>query len=183
VGWRAGDLAGRPDPNVAPGSSISNSRFRAALGHFCSGVTVVASVVDASPVGLTCQSFFSVSLEPPLVALSVSKASTSFPAIRAAGLFSVNILTRRQWAIGEALATTATGKWAGVEWRAGRFGQPVLAGSLAWLECELLAVHDAGDHHLVVATVLDLDCDGREQPLLYFRSEYRELAVTDVAAC
>lgn len=158
------------------------ARFRQTLGHFCSGITVVASMIDAEPVGLTCQSFFSVSLEPPLVALSVGKASRSFPLLRTAGRFSVNILSHEQRAVSEALAARGKKKWAGIDWSVGRFGQPILAGSLAWLECELRAVHDAGDHHLVVATVLDLDANTYQQPLLYFRSEYRELAVPNMAA-
>lgn len=146
--------------------------FREALGHFCSGITVVSALVDSRPVGLTCQSFFSVSLAPPLIAFAVGKTSTSFPKVRDARVFSINVLAQTQRHVSAAFARSGTDKWAGIAWQPGRFGQPLLDGSLAWLECEVRDVHDTGDHVLVVAEVLDLNFDRAGQPLLYFRSRY-----------
>lgn len=156
--------------------------LRRILSHFCSGLTIVSAVVDGEPVGLTCQSFFSVSLEPPLVALSISKTSTSFPAIRAAQTFSVNVLSAGQRHISGAIGRTGPDKWRHIEWVHGAHGQPILPGAIAWFECRLRDVHDAGDHDIVVAEVLDLDCDETADPLLFFRSEYRELIDLDHTA-
>ena len=149
--------------------------MRRILAHYCSGLTIVAAVVDGAPVGLTCQSFFSVSLEPPLVALSVGKSSTSFPAIRHASALSINVLAGHQRDVSSAFARSGTDKWRGIDWRPGRYGQPVLHGAIAWFECRIRDIHDAGDHEIVVADVLDLGCDETAEPLLFFRSEYREL--------
>lgn len=153
--------------------------LRRILSHFCSGLTIVSTVVDDVPVGLTCQSFFSVSLEPPLVALSVGKSSTSFPAIRESEVFSVNVLAAHQRHISGAIGRRSADKWRDVDWSPGAYGQPILHGAIAWFECRLRDIHDAGDHEIVVAEVLDLDCDESAEPLLFFRSEYRELISDD----
>jgi 3-hydroxy-9,10-secoandrosta-1,3,5(10)-triene-9,17-dione monooxygenase reductase component len=131
--------------------------------------------VDDRPVGLTCQSFFSVSLEPALVALSVNKSSTSFPAIRTAEAFSVNVLAAHQHEVSGAFGRTGADKWRGIAWDRGRYGQPLLHGAIAWFECRIQDIHPAGDHEIVVAEVLDLGCDETAEPLLFFRSEYRRL--------
>lgn len=149
--------------------------LRRILSHFCSGLTIVSAVVDGEPVGLTCQSFFSVSLEPPLIAVSIAKTSTSFPAIRSANAFSVNVLSAHQRHISGAIGRKGPDKWRDIEWIPGTHGQPILPGAIAWFECRLRDVHDAGDHDIVVAEVLDLDSDESAEPLLFFRSEYREL--------
>lgn len=184
TGFRSGpDGAGTEDCSQARIAHIAQDSMslRRALGQFCSGITVVASVVDSIPIGLTCQSFFSLSLEPPLVALAASKSSTSFPLVRARRLFSVNVLADHQRAVSAALAHTGVDKWAGIEWHAGRHGQPILPGSLVSLECRLETVHETGDHYLVVGEVLDLNLGERAQPLLYFRGEYREVAAAHSA--
>lgn len=150
--------------------------FRDVLSTFCSGITIIASVVDSAPVGMTCQSFFSVSLDPPLVAFAASKNSKTFPRLRHTSVVSINILSSGQRSVSSAFARSGTDKWAGVDWSVGRYGQPLLTGALASLECRVRDVIDAGDHHLVVASVLDLRVDADQQdPLLYFRSEYRAL--------
>lgn len=156
--------------------SLDPERFRDVLGHFCSGITVLAALEGADPVGFTCQSFFSLSIDPPLVAVAASKTSTSFPRVRAAEVFSVNVLSQAQRAVSASFARSGTDKWAGVRWQPGRFGAPLIENALAWLECRVRDVHDAGDHLLTVAEVLDLDFDRDGAPLLYFRSNYHRLA-------
>ena len=79
-----------------PSTAIAPSRFREALGHYASGITVITSLIDGAPIGFTCQSFYSVSMSPPLVSFSVMASSVSYPGIRQAGRFAVNILSGEQ---------------------------------------------------------------------------------------
>jgi flavin reductase (DIM6/NTAB) family NADH-FMN oxidoreductase RutF len=153
--------------------------FTAVLGRFASGLTIISSTSDGRPVGLTCQSFFSLSLDPPMVAFSVARTSTSFGAIRRAGECVVNVLSASQLDVSAAMARSGTDKWAGVSWERGPVtGHPVIDGSLAHLECALAAEYDGGDHVIVTAHVLGLGHASHEtaRPLLYYRSHYHGLA-------
>jgi len=156
----------------APGAgTIDGGRFREVLGHFTTGVTVVTALEDGVPVGFTCQAFTSLSIEPPLVALAPAKSSTSWPRIARAGAFCVNILAEGQEAICRDFAISGGDKFTGVGWRSGAGGAPILDGVLAWVECEFVRAHDAGDHELVVGRVRDLGVvAGR--PLVYFRGGF-----------
>lgn len=150
--------------------AISSERYRHVLGHFVTGVTVVTAMHTDGPVGFTCQSFGALSLEPPLVLLCASKASTSWPKVGASGRFGVNVLAQDQIALCRRFAVSGADKFAGVTWAAGRFsGAPMLPGTLGWLECEIVTVHEAGDHWIVVARVLDLDAVTDRRPLTFFR--------------
>ncbi len=159
---------------------IEPSRLREALGHFASGITVITSLVDGEPVGFTCQSFYSVSMSPPLVSFCVMSGSASLPRIRAAGRFAVHILSEEQIGVSSQFARRGGDKWAGIEWTRSPLGNPVIAGSLSWLDCQVHAEHAAGDHVIVIGEVKELDtqdaADG--QPLLYFRGRYRNIAVS-----
>jgi 3-hydroxy-9,10-secoandrosta-1,3,5(10)-triene-9,17-dione monooxygenase reductase component len=168
----------RPLPAAAhlrptPGDPvISPEHYRATLGHFCSGVTIVTSTSDDGPAGLTCQSFSALSLDPPLILLCPGKGSTSWPKIEAAGAFCVNVLADAQEELCRGFAMKGTDKFAGVGWSPGPFtGAPVINDVLAWIECRLEQVVDAGDHVIAIGRVLDLQAkDGR--PLLFFRGGY-----------
>lgn len=151
--------------------------FRTVLGHFCSGITVVTAVDEGQPVGLTCQSFASVSLEPPLVLFVAAKGSLSWPHIRRAGHFCVNVLADDQEHLGRRFAIKGADKFAGVGWRPGAVGAPLLDGCLAFIECGVEAVHEAGDHDIVVGRVLDLGVSGQGNPLLFYRGGYGRFAV------
>ncbi|WP_033203463.1 MULTISPECIES: flavin reductase family protein [Streptomyces] len=153
---------------------IAPSEFRDVLGRFASGITVVATLdADAmEPVGFACQSFASLSLDPPLVMLAVGKSSTSWPRIERAGRFCVNILAEDQRDTCAALGRSGPGKFAGVPWSVGEHGTVRVDGALAHVECELDAVYEAGDHHLVTAQVVALDAGEDGRPLLFFRSRY-----------
>jgi 3-hydroxy-9,10-secoandrosta-1,3,5(10)-triene-9,17-dione monooxygenase reductase component len=151
--------------------------FKAALGSFATGVAVVAAVDTGGPVGFTCQSVVSLSLEPPLVALAPSKASTSWPRIAGAGSFCINVLSESQEEVGRRFAITGGDKFAGVAWTPAPSGAPRLEGVLAWVDCRLELVHDAGDHEIVLGRVLDLGVNdaGDGGPLLFYRAEFRRL--------
>jgi 3-hydroxy-9,10-secoandrosta-1,3,5(10)-triene-9,17-dione monooxygenase reductase component len=155
-----------------PPAPVEVARFREVLGHFATGITVVTAMEEAEPVGFTCQAFTSLSLEPPLIALAPGKSSTSWPRIRAAGRFGVNILADDQEALCRDFAVSGGDKFVSVQWQPGRNGTPRLVGSLAWVECDVVLIHDAGDHELVIGQVTALDVDHERTPLLYYRGGF-----------
>ncbi|MGY1694134.1 flavin reductase family protein [Geodermatophilus sp. SYSU D00814] len=146
--------------------------MRDVLGHFASGVTVVTSHSDAGPIGFTCQSFSSLSLDPPLVALAPARTSTTWPRLRDIGRFCVNVLAEDQSGLSAAFARSGVDKFAGVRWRPSPHGSPVLDGVVAWIDCTLWAEYDGGDHTIVAARVLDLGADPGRRPLLFHRGGY-----------
>lgn len=153
---------------------IAPSEFRDVLGRFASGITVVATL-DADtmePVGFACQSFASLSLDPPLVMLAVGRNSTSWPRIERTGRFCVTILAEDQQTTCAALGRSGPDKFAGIGWSTGEHGTVRVDGALAHVECELQAVYEAGDHHLVTAHVVALDAGEDARPLLFYRSRY-----------
>jgi flavin reductase (DIM6/NTAB) family NADH-FMN oxidoreductase RutF len=150
---------------------IDQGRFRAVLGHFASGVVLVTAVHDGQPTGLTCQSFFSASLDPPLVVLAPGKSSTSWPRVASTGSFCANVLASDQEALARTFAESGANKFAGVGWAPGANGAPRVQGALAWIDCTIEHTHDAGDHFLVMARVYDLE-SGSGQPLLFYRGGY-----------
>jgi 3-hydroxy-9,10-secoandrosta-1,3,5(10)-triene-9,17-dione monooxygenase reductase component len=146
--------------------------MREVLGHFASGVTVVTAVTAEGPIGFTCQSFSSLSLDPPLVAFAPGRASSTWPRLRAIGRFCVNVLAQGQDDVSRAFARSGADKFAGVHWVPSPHGSPVLDDVVAWIDGELWAEYDGGDHTLVVARVLDLGADPGRRPLLYHRGTY-----------
>jgi 3-hydroxy-9,10-secoandrosta-1,3,5(10)-triene-9,17-dione monooxygenase reductase component len=146
--------------------------MRDVLGHFASGVTVVTADTDDGPIGFTCQSFSSLSLEPPLVALAPARTSSTWPRLRAMGRFCVNVLAEDQSDLSAAFARSGADKFTGVSWRPSRHGSPVLDGVVAWIDCALWAEYDGGDHTIVAARVLDLGADPGRRPLLFHRGGY-----------
>jgi 3-hydroxy-9,10-secoandrosta-1,3,5(10)-triene-9,17-dione monooxygenase reductase component len=158
--------AGGPEP------VISQEHYRASLGHFCTGVTIVTAHAPDGPAGFTCQSFASLSLDPPLVLICPGKSSTSWPRIEPVGTFCVNVLADDQEELCRAFAAPGADKFAGVGWQPGPFtGAPMLTGALAWVECRLEEIHDGGDHVVAVGRVLDLGTrEGR--PLLFYRGGF-----------
>ncbi|AZC23918.1 flavin reductase family protein [Pseudomonas sessilinigenes] len=164
-----------------PSTAIEPLSFREALGHYASGITVITSHIDGEPIGFTCQSFYSVSMSPPLVSFSVMSNSASYPKIRQAGRFVVNILSGEQVNISNQFARRGTDKWRGVQWQESPLGNPIIAGSLHWLDCEIHAEHAAGDHLIVIGEVkaLNLQEAAATQPLLYFKGQYCNIATHD----
>ena len=161
-----------------PNTTIEPLSFREALGHYASGITVITSQLEGEPIGFTCQSFYSVSTSPPLVSFSVMASSASYPKIRQAGRFVVNILSDEQAGISNQFARKGTDKWHAVEWQQSPLGNPIIAGSLHWLDCEINAEHAAGDHLIVIGEVkaLSLQATPVTQPLLYFKGQYCNIA-------
>jgi 3-hydroxy-9,10-secoandrosta-1,3,5(10)-triene-9,17-dione monooxygenase reductase component len=145
--------------------------FRNALGQFCTGVVVAAGNCAGELKGFAAQSFTSLSLEPPLVAVCPAKTSTSWPRLREVGRFCINVLAADQRAVCDAFAKP--GMAADIGWRPGVTGAPILDGVLAYIECELETEHDAGDHLIAVGRVRDLQIlETVKPPLLFFRGGY-----------
>ena len=172
----APEAAGGDDLQAVAAADVDEGHFKEVLGHFATGVTVVTAMEEGQPVGFTCQAFTSLSLDPPMVALAPAKTSTSWPRIAKAGAFCVNILSDRQEALCRTFAVSGGDKFQGVGWHVGAAGTPVLEGSLAWIECRLGVIHEAGDHELVVGRVLALGV-GQGSPLLFYRGGFGGFAV------
>jgi flavin reductase (DIM6/NTAB) family NADH-FMN oxidoreductase RutF len=158
---------------------IESGRFRHALGQFPSGVTIVTGRDELGPVGLTVQSFCSLSLDPPLVLLCPSLTSTSWPRISAEGKLCVNILADHQSEVCRQLSRPGPGKFDGVRYAPSpRFGLPVVDGAVGWLECVVNSVSDGGDHLVVTARVVTLSEPTDASPLMFWRGQFTRL-ITD----
>jgi 3-hydroxy-9,10-secoandrosta-1,3,5(10)-triene-9,17-dione monooxygenase reductase component len=174
------DFQLRPGEDVVvdaddPEAVAAARRFRDVLGRFASGVTVVTAISGGAPVGLTCQSFSSVSLNPPLVMFIPAKSSRAWPMIQRSGRFCVNFLADGQAELSNQMASRGVDKFAGVTWTPSKeTGSPVLDGTLGYVDCRIHAVHEAGDHYVVIGRVLDLGIPEVEQdkPLLFFQGKY-----------
>lgn len=159
---------------------VDSGTFRHVLGHFCSGITVVTAMGEDGPAGFACQSFAALSLDPPLVLFCPARTSRTWQVIRAAGRFCVNVLAHDQQDVSTVFGRGGEDKFAAVDWRPSPGGAPLLDGVLAWLDCTVETVHEAGDHHVVVGRVTEL-CDPTPgRPLLYFRGGYTATEPTPV---
>ncbi|WP_300677660.1 flavin reductase family protein [Nocardioides sp.] len=159
--------------------------FRTVLGRFASGVTIVTAATAQGLIGMTLQSFSSVSLDPPLVLIVPAKTSRAWPLIRRAGHFTINLLAASQEGLSNQFARSGGDKFAGVSWTPSAAGDPRLDGSLAWIDCTIHTVHDAGDHLVVLARVETLvagpEGEVAGEPLVFYRSAYRALTPRDPA--
>lgn len=158
-------------PHTHP--AVDPAAFRRVLGHVASGVTLVTATDGATPVGFACQSFSSLSLDPPLVAFFVANTSTSWPRIAKAGRFAVNILAEDQEDLCRRFAVSGADKFAGVPWTAAPGGPPILDGTLAWIDCTLENTVPGGDHLIVVGRVRALEAPHDDRgPLLFYRGAF-----------
>jgi flavin reductase (DIM6/NTAB) family NADH-FMN oxidoreductase RutF len=152
--------------------AVDSAEYRRVLGHFPTGVTVITASNDGEPVGLAVGSFFSVSLDPPLVGFCAGKSSSTWPSIEQAETFCVNVLAEDQEDLSRRFATKGADRFGAIGWKPGEAGAPRLDGVLAWIDCALEAKHDAGDHWIVVGRVLALDVPREGGPLVFFRGGY-----------
>ena len=153
---------------------LDDAEFRQVMGRFATGVAIVTAIDEGEPVGLTIQSFTSLSLEPPLVCFAPGKSSSTWTRIRNAGVFCVNILGEDQETLCRAFAASGTEKFNGIDFSdSPATGSPLLQGTLAWVDCVVDAIHDAGDHDLCIGRVSALGVtDSTAGPLLYYRSGF-----------
>jgi 3-hydroxy-9,10-secoandrosta-1,3,5(10)-triene-9,17-dione monooxygenase reductase component len=157
--------------------TIDAGRLRQVLGNYPTGVTVVTAIDEGGhPAGMAVGSFTSVSLDPPLVAFLPDRRSTSFPRIRTATSFCVNVLGAHQAELCGVFARRGGDKFAGISWRPTASGAPRLAGVAAWLDCAFQSIIEAGDHYLVLGRVLDLDAAPDRRPLMFYQGGFGRFA-------
>lgn len=157
----------------AASPTFTSSEFRTALGMFATGVTIVtARTADGEWVGLTANSFNSVSLDPPLVLWSLSRAAASMPAFQAGSHYAINVLGADQQALALRFASKGVDRFADVEFEEGAGGAPILAGAAATFECFNRSRYEEGDHVIFVGEVER--CTHREgaSPLLYHGGKF-----------
>ena len=156
--------------------NFDSSLLRQTLGCFPTGVVVAATVGDnGAPVGLTINSFNSVSLDPPLILWSLALTAPSISAFRTHSSFTINILSAEQKTLGLHFAKPSEEKFRNVDWREGYDGAPVICNALATLECRTYRRYEGGDHEIVLGEVMRLGSSDKK-PLVYHRGEFTELA-------
>lgn len=168
---------------------MDSREFRDAMGAFSTGVTVITALADnGQPIGLTVNSFNSLSLEPALILWSLSKDSPNFKDFLGCKYFAVNILAKNQRDISNQFSTSnreayvwdnlLPERFAGIDWYKGKDGVPLLPDCLATLECRNSANYVGGDHHILIGEVSRFQCFGG-QPLIFYRGKYRALSDED----
>lgn len=149
--------------------------FRNVLGCFATGVVLVTARTKHGPAGMTANSFTSVSLDPPLIALCAARTSTTWPYIRAAGAFAVTILGDEHEDVCRTFATRGADRFAGRTWKRTPAGHPLLPDGLGWLDCEIETIHPAGDHELAIARATRWSTPADGPPLIFHSGRYTSL--------
>lgn len=156
--------------------SQDSRAFRDALGHFATGVAVVTAPADGGVLGVTINSFASVSLEPPLILWSLDKGSDRFAALMKVPHFAVNMLGGDARELAQRLARKGQAGLDGEPMRMSARGVPLLGCAIAQFECSVENRHEGGDHVIFVGRVLDFDHKSHSDPLIYYRGRYRALS-------
>ena len=159
-------------------AAIEPKLFRQLLGCFPTGVAVITTTTpEGRPVGLTCNSFSSVSLEPPLVLFSLRKASSLVTTFSESEAFAINILSQRQDVLSSRFASSKIAdKFEGIEWRSGPLHMPIIDDCLASFECTVHARHDAGDHYIFIGEVKHMHEGSADHALVFYKGAYMMLA-------
>ena len=154
---------------------VGEAAMRKVLGHFVSGIVVVTAAGPDGPLGFTCQSFSSLSLDPPLVNFAAARSSSTWPRIRDVGAFCVNVLADDHEQLSVRFAERGIDRFAGVAWTPGPGGAPLLEGVTAWVGATLEHEYDGGDHTIIVGRVRSLGADPERAPLVFHRGRYGRL--------
>jgi flavin reductase (DIM6/NTAB) family NADH-FMN oxidoreductase RutF len=153
-----------------------STALRQGMGRFATGVTLVtARGAGGQPAGTTANAVTSVSLDPPLILVSMAHTSTTWPSIRDSGHFAVNILGEHQEDTCRRFGAKTGDRFEGVGWNHGKTGSPILHEAIAYLDCVIDSEHEAGDHMIVVGRVVDLGLPAEGGPLLFWRGGYARL--------
>jgi flavin reductase (DIM6/NTAB) family NADH-FMN oxidoreductase RutF len=155
---------------------IDKNELRRIMGHFATGVTIVTTMSkEGQAYGLTANAFTSVSLDPPLLLISVDKKAESYPHLEDSKVFTVNVLADDQESLSRKFAVSGGDKFNGVAYRVGANGAAILDGALAFIECKVYATYEGGDHVLYLGLVEEAQT--REgKPLLFYRGGYRAIS-------
>lgn len=156
--------------------TIDTKKFRDALGHFATGVCVITTTpAQGVPIGMTINSFTSVSLEPALVLWSIQNNSECFDVFSRADKFAINVLSRQQEAHSRFYAKKGRHELDASHYCLGRTGSPILREALTRLECRTWARYPGGDHLILVGEVLEFSARPSGQPLLFHKGQYAEI--------
>lgn len=162
---------------------IEPQQYRQVLGQYPTGVCVVtATGADGEPAGMVVGSFTSVSLDPPLIGFFPDRGSSSWPKVAAGKRFCVNILSAEQEGVCRKLASKDPDKFAAVAHRSSPLGSPILDGAVAWIDCDLHSVNEAGDHFAVFGLIRHLELAEGGLPLLFFQGGYGRFAPSSLTA-
>ena len=164
-------VQGLVGPHLAV-ATIEPQVFRRVLGQFLTGVAVISAMDGEEPVGLTVGSFFSVSLDPPLVGFCAAHSSKTWPVIRRSGRFCVNVLAADQEGVCRSFARTGADKFSGVGWALSDGGCPRIDDVIAWIDCDIEVIYGAGDHEICIGRVSALGTERDCAPLIFFRGSY-----------
>jgi flavin reductase (DIM6/NTAB) family NADH-FMN oxidoreductase RutF len=161
----------------ADGRTACQRLYKTCLGRYATGVTIITTVApDGTPVGLTCNSFVSVSLAPPLVSWSIDKSAGLRPIFEQAGRFNVNVLAADQKHICTTFASKNADRFRDIEYRMTEFNQPALNGCLANLDCVVRNAYDEGDHIVFIGEVCDIHVEEQKsEPLVFFSGRFPEI--------
>lgn len=155
---------------------VDTQGFRRALGSFATGVTIVTTrCAGGSMQGLTANSFNSVSLDPPLVLVSLARGLGCFEHFKSCPTFAINILAADQRDLSNRFASRGLDKWRTVDFDQGVLGVPLIKPRLAVFECRSYARYDGGDHEILLGEVIRFEVDDTARPLIYFRGNYNEI--------
>lgn len=156
--------------------TIDARQLRNSLGRFATGVCVITAIdANGDALGMTANSFSSVSLDPALVLWSLQKGSDVYDTFATPKYFAINVLASDQQSLSDQYARKGDHKLDSGHYRLGRYGAPIVRGALVSFECQLDAAHEGGDHLIVVGKVLDLQSRPTGQPLAFYAGGYREL--------
>lgn len=168
-----GELAVDLDPGPkALATPPTPAEMRQAMGAFASGVTVVTGADGEEPVGFACQSFASVSLEPPLILFCADHRGRAWPQIRTTGHFCVNVLAEEQVDVCGRFGSARGAKYEGLAWDPSHWGPPALRDVLLRVHCEVYDVHVAGDHDVVIGRVLHVETGDSDRPMIFYRGRF-----------
>lgn len=155
--------------------TVGPESYKEGLSRFASGITVITTTDGGEPHGMTATAFASVSLDPPLVSVSLEKTSQTREIASTARVFTVNILSDGQEELSRTFATKGDKPFERIGYAPGENGCPRLEGATAWIECTVEEMIDAGDHDVVIGLVTTIEL-GDGDPLVYYRRAYRRLA-------
>lgn len=166
-----------PDPKNTQDNDLTKidpRTFRNILGSWPSGVVVITGYDGNTPVGMSCNAFSSVSLDPPLVGFFPAVTSSTWPKIRASGHFVVNILAAHHEEVSRAFARKDVDRFAGTDTHDRQIGRGIDE-AVAWIDCEIYDEVEAGDHTLVLGLVQNLETTDGGEPLVFHRGQYAEV--------
>jgi 3-hydroxy-9,10-secoandrosta-1,3,5(10)-triene-9,17-dione monooxygenase reductase component len=157
---------------------FDSATYRTIMSHYPTGVCIITSITpDGMPLGMTVGTFTAVSLDPPLIGFLPDKKSKSWPPIAETGRFCVNILAGDQEGLCRKFSGPGPDRFSDIVHRATQDGLPILDGAVAWIACDLYAVHEAGDHDFVLGRVKEMTAERAVSPLIFHQGTFGQVSM------